>query len=68
MDLVERLLEVVIVAAVVSYAASTYILRDYWSALHSAVCALAAAITLLKVKMLKCRRHIVKQCTQGDYE
>jgi hypothetical protein len=60
-DSAERLLEVVIVAAVVSYATSTYILRDYWSALHSAVCALAAAITLVEVRILKWRRRRVDQ-------
>jgi hypothetical protein len=56
------LLEVVIVAAVVSYVASTYILRDYWSALNSAVCGLLVAITIVERRCRKwCKREPAKQ-------
>jgi membrane protein YdbS with pleckstrin-like domain len=58
-DSAERFLLVLIAAATASYAVS-YILRDYWSALGSAVLALVLAITLVDVR---CRRWRKREST-----
>jgi hypothetical protein len=53
MDSAERVLKILVAAAAASYAASALFLRDYWSALSSAVLALTLAIIVVE---RRCRR------------
>jgi hypothetical protein len=55
-DLAERALIVLIAIALTGYIAS-YILRDYWSALSSAVLALVTAIIVVERRCRRCCRH-----------
>jgi uncharacterized membrane protein len=64
MDLGEKFLMALLLALVAAYAVS-YILRDYWSALSSAVLVLALAIIIVERRCRRwCRHEPAEQATK----
>jgi hypothetical protein len=67
MDFAERVLKTLVAIAAVSYAVSTLFLRDYWSALSSAVLALVLAIIVVERRCRRWCRQSASQTPNSEY-